>query len=237
MYWDFGQTIHFGTEHHDDLIRLSQDTQVKIILCPSTPALYTLSQLFAQTEIALGGQDCSGYQPGAYTGQVSAELLKTAGAQYCIIGHSEQRLYNHETNEMVALKYQRLIDAGVTPIICIGETLEQHKQSATLATLEQQLELIQYSQAPFCIAYEPVWAIGTGLIPTNQHLETVFSWLANFTAKRIGSSICSLLYGGSTASKNIQELKQVDLIDGFLIGGASLDFDEFAKIIKSPTKG
>lgn len=237
MYWDFDQTINFVTKHHDEFINLAQDRQTKIVLCPSIPTLYTLSQQFSQTNIALGGQDCSGLEPGAHTGQVSVEQLQSVGAEYCIIGHSEQRQYGNESNETVAVKYHRLISVGITPIICIGETLEQHKQGATLSILEAQLELIQFTHKPLFIAYEPVWAIGTGLIPTTQHLETVFSWLANFTTKKISSTSCSLLYGGSTSSKNIQELKTVDWIDGFLIGGASLNFDEFAKIIKSPTKG
>lgn len=241
MYWNFEQTINFTTQHFDDFLQLSDNPQSLLVLCPSSTVLYSLAQKFSSTAIALGAQDCSSYTSGAYTGQISASDVKSSGAAYCIIGHSERRKYNAETDEEVAGKCLALTQEAVTPIVCIGETLKQHQEGQTLQTLQQQLDAVvkivdsnraMFQQHKLLIAYEPVWAIGTGLIPTQSHLEEVFAWLRHFAAKNMPDIDCVLIYGGSVSSKNIHDLKKISFIQGFLVGGASLDFDEFYRIVR-----
>lgn len=241
MYATFTQTIDLITKNHDDFLKLSQHPNTKIVLCPSALAYYPLATVFKESTIEIGAQDCSDHHQGAFTGQISASDIKAVGCTYCIIGHSERRRFNGETNATIAQKLTQLIDANITPIICIGETEEQNKQGKTLTTLEQQLAecfaIIKKSETKLentsiLIAYEPVWAIGSGIIPSNEHLETVFAWLSQHTLKVAPSIVWTLIYGGSVTELNAQQIKKINHLEGFLIGGASLDFQEFEKIVK-----
>lgn len=241
MYWTFDQTVEFVNKQFHNLTLLAQSSDVQIVLCPSSVALYPVIGVFAQSNVAVGAQDCSDHVRGAFTGQVSATDLNAMGCQFCIIGHSERRRYNGETDAMVALKCTQLLDAGVNPVVCIGETQEENQQGKTLEVLARQLNQIfdllkqrayQLMDSQILIAYEPVWAIGTGMVPTNEHLETVFAWLATTTAKQLPGLKMVFIYGGSISGKNSSSLKKVAGLEGFLIGGASLDFQEFENIVK-----
>jgi triosephosphate isomerase len=240
MNLTYEETITFATHSYDALISLANPTTT-IVLCPSYPALYPLAQIFKATGIYLGAQGCSNHQDGAFTGQVSAADLSSVGCTYCIIGHSEQRQFLGETHQTVAQKTILLLDAGISPIICIGETAEQNQQGQTIVTLEHQLtplmqriherETLAHT-LPLLVAYEPVWAIGSGSLPTVKHLQTVYAWLKQFLTLHTPSLPWHMLYGGSISSATAQEFASITELDGFLIGGASLDFQEFEKIVK-----
>jgi len=224
--------LTFAKQHGQELASLTNATK-KIVLCPSFPALAPLAHQLKATSVQLGAQNCAAHQKGAYTGEVSVQSLAEAGCTYCIVGHSERREYFDETNIDVAEKVPLLIAAGITPIVCVGETKEQRDAYQTHAALEEQLaplvqsckkETIAYDQ--FLIAYEPIWAIGTGQQPDPDTLATIFSWLAQKMPE------CTLAYGGSVAPENTQALQQIEHISGFLIGGASLDFQKLKKIVE-----
>ena len=232
MCLPFAQAVAFVQQNHPGLAHLAKHN--KIILCPTAPTIHTLSNLLTDTHVALAGQNCSAHITGAFTGQVAASDLAAAGATHCIIGHSECRRDNNESATLVAEKAHRVIEASLTPIICIGETAEEFANNKTVDALDAQLKpllpLLTANQKPVLIAYEPVWAIGTGKIPTPEILEYCF---AHLRKKFIGNTYeTTLLYGGSVTSKNAVILKQVPFLDGFLIGGASLDFQEFKKIVE-----
>lgn len=240
MYWTFDETTSFITTHYDHLLQLARRSNTNIILCPSHPALYPLSVIFKESPLSVGAQDCSEHHQGAFTGQVSANYLKTTGCSYCIIGHSERRNLLHESNQAIASKCLQLLQADITPILCIGETKEQADRGQTLSVLQEQLDPILarlHTDAPprdnnlIIVAYEPVWAIGSGNIPSLEHLSTVYAWIAKTTAT-FSAFTWKHIYGGSVTSSSIQIFKQITSIHGFLIGHASLDFQEFEKIVK-----
>lgn len=242
MYWTCAETLTFVARHYDDLCRLATTAKpATLTFCPTSTALHPLSTMLAETSITLGGQDCATGSSGAYTGQVSANDLLKLGCQYCIIGHSEQRRNCKQTDEAIATKCGRLIDNDISPIVCIGETAEENTAGATLTVLHKQLTpiltLLKERETlsvdtEIVIAYEPVWAIGTGAtVPTN-HLETVFAWLSKITNETSCHIPWKLIYGGSVTSSNAAQIKKIKGFSGFLIGGASLDFQEFEKIVK-----
>lgn len=222
----FSQTIDFCTTYKNDLIDLSGSTNGQLVLCPSFPALASIAEILKSTTIAIGAQTCSPHKEGAYTGQVSALSLKQVGCRFCIIGHSEQRALGI-SNEQVVAQAMQLIECGIEPIICIGENSSINEQGSTIEFLKEQLKSltsILTTDQSITIAYEPLWAIGTGKIPTIPVLNEIFSWLSNQTHHR-------LIYGGSVSAENAHELSSIEHLDGFLIGSASLDFQNFEKIV------
>ena len=205
------------------------------------PAVY-LAQvqllLAGQGGIALGAQDVSQHESGAYTGDVSAAMLKELGARYVIVGHSECRQYQGETDAQVAVKAQRALAAGLTPIVCVGETLREREQGETESVVSRQLStVIQLNGerlADLVVAYEPVWAIGTGRTATPEQAQTVHAALrALLAATDLQAAGVRILYGGSMNAGNAAELLAQPDIDGGLIGGASLKARDFLKIIET----
>lgn len=205
------------------------------------PAVY-LAQvqllLAGQGGIALGAQDVSQHESGAYTGDVSAAMLKELGARYVIVGHSERRQYQGETDAQVAVKAQRALAAGLTPIVCVGETLREREQGETESVVSRQLStVIQLNGerlADLVVAYEPVWAIGTGRTATPEQAQTVHAALrALLAAADLQAAGVRILYGGSMNAGNAAELLAQPDIDGGLIGGASLKARDFLKIIET----
>lgn len=205
------------------------------------PAVY-LAQvqllLAGQGGIALGAQDVSQHESGAYTGDVSAAMLKELGARYVIVGHSERRQYQGETDAQVAVKAQRALAAGLTPIVCVGETLREREQGETESVVSRQLSaVIQLNGerlADLVVAYEPVWAIGTGRTATPEQAQTVHAALRAFLAAAdLQAAGVRILYGGSMNAGNAAELLAQPDIDGGLIGGASLKARDFLKIIET----
>ena len=202
-----------------------------ILVCPPATLIEPVRRIFRGTKIQVGGQDCHWNQSGAHTGDISAEMLKDAGCEFVIIGHSERRADHAETDEMVRKKAEAAHRAGLIAIICIGETLEQRKAGQTLEVVGRQLEGSVPESASAenaIIAYEPVWAIGTGLTPTVEEVGEVHS----FIRSRAGAEI-RILYGGSVKPANAGQLMAVTDVNGALVGGASLKAADFIGIIKA----
>ncbi|MFH0898703.1 MAG: triose-phosphate isomerase family protein [bacterium] len=241
MYLSFEQALEFAAQHYDDFIALTKDFACPIIICPDFTSLTSLKKIFKSTDILFGAQDCSSHARGAFTGQVCAESLRQIGCDYCIIGHSETRINAKHDDKEISNKFLQLIAQGISPIICIGEQEEDYKKGNVFQVLEKQLMGILsrvsadqhlYQDLSICIAYEPVWSIGTAQIPSQDHLNNVFSWLADKVKKNNKTIDWKLIYGGSVAPENIGFFKKIDMIDGFLIGGASVDFQKLKKIVQ-----
>jgi len=207
-----------------------------ILICP--PA--TLLNRFAATRnFALGGQDISAETAGAFTGQLSAELLKEAGAEFVLVGHSERRQFQFESDELIAAKITTAIASGITPVLCIGESLQERQQEKTQQVIAKQLAAVYASHPELLqnsvVAYEPIWAIGTGESASPEQAQATHAFirseLANYDAA--AAQQVRILYGGSVNAENCSALFTQPDIDGALVGGASLKPDEFAQICLS----
>ncbi|OOG56002.1 triose-phosphate isomerase [Polaromonas sp. C04] len=213
-----------------------------VAVCVPAPYLAQANALLASGAINLGAQDISAHEAGAYTGEVSAAMLKDFGVRYAIVGHSERRQYHGETDAVVAAKAQRALEAGITPIVCVGETLAERDAGQTEATVTRQLAAVIAATGPrigdIVLAYEPVWAIGTGKTATPQQAQQVHAVLRAQLADACEQAAgIAILYGGSMNAANAAELLAQPDIDGGLIGGASLSAPDFLKIITAARKG
>jgi triosephosphate isomerase (TIM) len=205
-------------------------------LCAPAPYLAQLQSLLAGGPIAWGSQDVSAQDQGAYTGEVSVSMLKDFGCRYAIVGHSERRQYHAETDEIVAAKAQRALAAGVTPIVCVGETLAQREAGETESVVKRQLAAVIHAVGhcitEIVVAYEPVWAIGTGKTATPEMAQAVHAVLrAQLAAASTNAKRVHILYGGSMNAANAASLLAQPDIDGGLIGGASLKAADFLQIV------
>ena len=206
----------------------------KVVICPPFTLLSELIK--KEKKIQFGGQDCHYKSEGAYTGSISANMLKTINCQYVILGHSERRIYQKETSQELNLKIQSAIKSNLTVIYCIGEKLEEIKKRNII--LKKQLSSLPKKIDPkkIIIAYEPVWAIGTGKVPSlndiNKIHEKIRHILSNLVSLRFSKHV-SILYGGSVNAVNSVDILNLDHVDGALVGGASLKSKEFCKIIDS----
>lgn len=212
-----------------------------VVLC--TPSIMVPAMIKAgkDCKVAAGAQDVSMYEKGAYTGEISADQLADVGAKYCIVGHSERRQYHGETDIQVNTKAKALLEKGITPIICVGESLEQREMDLTMEFVAYQVKTalagIDATKLRRCIiAYEPLWAIGTGKTATAEQAQEVCEGIRAVIRKIYGARparAISILYGGSMNAKNAEELLAQPDIDGGLIGGASLKPVDFSKIIEA----
>lgn len=192
-----------------------------LILCPT----YLNINLFNLENFSLGSQNVSKTNTGAFTGEISAQDLKESNVKYSIIGHSERREYQKETLNDIGEKMKRLFENDIIPILCIGETKEEREQDQVNEVLEKELktaitDLSLEQQNKIIVAYEPIWSIGTGIIPTNEEIKAVFEFIKTILPNN------KILYGGSANEKNIETLKEVKEIDGYLLGGLSLKPDD-----------
>ncbi|MFD1736614.1 triose-phosphate isomerase [Bacillus salitolerans] len=215
---------------------------IETIVCPPFPYLYLLKGLLDRknSSVLLGGQDVHTEPHGAFTGDVSAEQLKDIGTSYCLIGHSERRAIG-ETNEIIAKKVSQTLKVGVKPIICVGETEEERNVGRTNCVIKEQvLATVQHVQNPsnIVIAYEPVWAIGTGKSATPEQAQEVHQYIRSILEDLFGtiSATIPILYGGSVKPENAKELSKMKDIDGALVGGASLKVEDFNAIINGFSK-
>jgi len=212
-----------------------------VLVFPPFPYLASLAARHAASGIGFGGQDVSAHQgQGAYTGEVSAAMLADVGAQWVLVGHSERRQYHHESDELVALKFAAACAAGLTPVLCVGETLQERDTGQTEKVLARQLDAVLAISgiAPFytaVIAYEPVWAIGTGKVPTSQEIGDMHGAVRHRLIARYGQEgeKVRILYGGSVKGSNAAEIFAVPDVDGALVGGASLTAADFLPIIEA----
>ncbi len=212
--------------------------QPKCDIAVAVPAVYVpqVQALLQGSVIGVGAQDVSAHEAGAYTGEVSASMLKDFGVRYALVGHSERRQYHGETDSVVAAKAQAALSKGVTPIVCVGETLAEREAGQTEAVVKRQLAAVIHNVGPcvseMVVAYEPVWAIGTGKTATPEQAQAVHAVLrAQLSAASVQAVKVPLLYGGSMNAMNAEQLLAQPDIDGGLIGGASLKAQDFLKII------
>jgi len=214
------------------------------IICVPAVNIPTMLKLGKEAKVICGAQDVSEHLKGAYTGEVSAPQLNDLGVKYCIVGHSERREYHHESDICVNNKVKQLLNNGISPIICVGESLEQREKELTIAHINYQIRAafngIDVSQLKKCIiAYEPIWAIGTGKTATSEQAQEVCREIRAIIRDMYGARPArgvSILYGGSMNPKNAEELLAQPDIDGGLIGGASLKPNDFAKLIEAAGK-
>jgi triosephosphate isomerase len=230
---------------NQDLLRklmpgLARIAGVKCAVCVPFPYLSQVQQLLSGSGIAWGAQDISQFDAGAYTGEVGGAMLVDFGCRYAIVGHSERRTLFGETNDIVAQKYAAALKAGVTPILCVGETLQERESGAAESVIAAQLDAVTsragvQSLAHAVIAYEPVWAIGTGKTASPEQAQAVHAEIRTRIARE-DSAIAErlqVLYGGSVKAANAAQLFAMEDIDGGLIGGASLDAQDFVAICQA----
>jgi triosephosphate isomerase (TIM) len=210
--------------------------RAELAVCVPAPYLAQVQSVLGGSPVRWGAQDVSAHERGAFTGEVSAGMLLEFACSYVIVGHSERRSYHAESDELVAQKAQRALASGLTPIVCVGETLEEREQGATDAVVSRQLapvlDAMRTQLASMVIAYEPVWAIGTGKTATPEMAQQVHARLRAMLAERDVESAqqVRILYGGSMKPDNAKDLLAMPDIDGGLIGGASLNASDFLAI-------
>jgi triosephosphate isomerase len=216
---------------------LQPGKRAEILLCPPFPYLMETARLLKDSGVALGAQSVCAEAQGAFTGEVSAAMLKDVGCRYVLVGHSERRQLFGESDALVARKFVAAQGQGLVPVLCVGETLDEREGDQTTIVVSRQLEAVLavtgvQALAKAVIAYEPVWAIGTGRTASPEQAQEVHAMIRAKVAERdgtIGGSV-RILYGGSVKASNAQELFAMPDIDGGLVGGASLKADEFARI-------
>ena len=214
-------------------------SNVDIAFFPPFSYLHALAGLLSGSVINMGAQNVSDQASGAYTGEISVSMLKDLGCAYAIVGHSERRQYYHETNELVAQKALKVVGSGLTPIVCIGESLAIREAGDTEKIIDEQLEAVLNVMAEdfsgAIIAYEPIWAIGTGVSATTSQIGDVHAFLREKLDnwhKRVAKSI-RIVYGGSVKTDNAAQIFAIEHVDGALVGGASLDPTSFAGICQA----
>lgn len=241
--WKMNKNLQEGLALATELNEVLAKTQVNCDVIIGTPFIHLASVAAAVNADKLGvaAQNCADHTSGAYTGEVSAEMVKSTGAQYVILGHSERRAYYGETNEMLKTKVELALANGLTPIFCIGEVLEEREAGKQFEVVETQIKesLFALSAEDFgkiVLAYEPVWAIGTGKTASAEQAQEIHAYIRGVLAAKYGKEVaddCSILYGGSCKASNAKELFSNADVDGGLIGGASLTVADFMGIVEA----
>lgn len=228
------EAIHL-TQAVLDHEKLNASPEKSVVLCPSFPYILAVKQMLMGSTVKVGVQDVHEELKGAFTGSVSAPMARDAGASFTLIGHSERRQHHQESSITLKKKMRRAFEVGLHPILCIGESLEDNKSGTGKQTLQTQLEdVLEHDFKNFSIAYEPVWAIGSGKTPTQQDLEAIFGFLRHFLKAYFkGSFSPKLLYGGSVTPDNAKEILNTTEVEGLLVGGASLQAETFCRILDS----
>ena len=213
-------------------------TMARVAICPPATLVQRMAEVLADSPVLVGGQDCHVEASGAFTGDVSAEQLADAGAALVILGHSERRAGHGEVDALVAAKARAALRAGLEPIICVGETLDQRNAGEALAIVTGQVRgsaPAELAGKAFAVAYEPVWAIGTGLTPTMPQIEEIHRAIRATLVDLFGAGgrLPPILYGGSVKPSNAAEILHADEVGGALVGGASLKAEDFLGIIRA----
>ncbi len=241
--WKMNTTVAEGKALAQEIVAAldSVPSDVKLIVAPPFTHLVTVAEVIKGTPIALSAQNCADQPKGAYTGEVAVSMLKDAGCTYTILGHSERREYYGETSEKLVKKIRLALEADIRPIFCVGENLEERNAGKHFDVVGGQIEevLFQFNSEAMkkiVIAYEPVWAIGTGVTATSEQAQEIHAFIRKFLTERFGSEVAeatSILYGGSCKPSNARELFACEDIDGGLIGGAALKAEDFIGIATS----
>ncbi len=237
--WKMHKTIEEAVSLVRELRENLRDVNDRdILVCPPFTAIKAVADELKNSNIKVGGQDVFWEDSGAYTGEISPDMLIDAGASYVIIGHSERRKYFGETNETVNRKVRKALEKGLTPIMCVGETLEEREAGKAFDVVTDHvlggLEALSSEEVrKVVIAYEPVWAIGTGRTATPQDADAMHAHIRKLLDEKwgVGQEVI-ILYGGSVKPENIDSLMAMENIDGALVGGASLEADSFTRIVK-----
>jgi len=239
--WKMNKTFDEASELSRLIARdYAECTSVDIVLCPSFTSIKAVSDIVSETQIQIGAQNFSHENDGAFTGEISYTMLKDLFVKYVILGHSERREYFNESDELINKKLIKALDKNLKPIVCVGESLDERESGITKDIIKNQIDLCllnipseKFSE--IIIAYEPIWAIGTGKTATADQAQDVHSFIRQRINDQFGSEAANIVriqYGGSMKASNAQELLSQPDIDGGLIGGASLDAQSFGEIIK-----
>ncbi len=239
--WKMNTLPSEGVTLAQEIVKNFKDNAVELIIAPPFTHLSEVSKVLSGSAVKLSSQNIAKELKGAYTGEVSGEMLKDISVTHCIIGHSERRTYYGETDEIIAEKIQTALGLGLTPIFCIGENLEERKAEKHFEVVEKQLQIALENVksddiTSIIVAYEPVWAIGTGLTATPEQAQEIHAHIRAFLKQKYGEDKAeniSILYGGSCKPDNAKMLFAQKDIDGGLIGGAALKSDDFLKIAAS----
>jgi len=239
--WKMNKTFDEADNIMDKLESTTLDRNTQVIVCPPFPFLEMTSDYSDDSYFAVGAQNVSDQESGAYTGEVSAAMLESMELDYCIVGHSERRAYYHETDEIVARKVDQLLKHNIRPIVGSREVLEEREADRQCDVVKNQItdglfHLTAEQFANIVIAYEPVWAIGTGKTATPQQAQEMHAFIRGLIAEKYGKEVAdetSILYGGSCKPGNAKELFANPDVDGGLIGGASLNADDFIAIAQA----
>jgi len=242
--WKMNTTLQEGVNLAKTVRRLHnnvQDKEVGVILAAPFTHLSELCNALAGSTILVAAQNCASETKGAFTGEVSVDMIKSVGCKAVIIGHSERRAYYHETNALLKKKAELLLKANLTPIFCCGETLAERESGKLFDVIKSQISeaIFEFNHDDFqkiIIAYEPVWAIGTGVTATAAQAQEMHAYIRQLIAEKYGRPVAeeiTILYGGSCKGSNAKELFSNPDVDGGLIGGAALDAEDFIKIITS----
>lgn len=235
--WKMNKTIEESVKFVRDLLKNFKLFKNEVIICPTFLSLDAMREICLKNGIKLGAQNCYFEKSGAFTGEISAEMLNNLGIEYVILGHSERRNYFCESDEIINKKVKAAIESGLKVILCIGETWNQRSNGQKLDILKNQLklglkDLSSEMLNKIIIAYEPVWAIGTGKIVTENEISEVSHDIEKFISSEFKTNFkCPFIYGGSVDVSNVEKFLNLSCVDGALIGGASLNVDKFAKII------
>jgi len=238
--WKMYKTTAEAKAFAEEFSKLYKDTDVRAAICAPFTQLVALKEAFAGTNVKLGAQNVHFEDEGAFTGEISVEMLKEIGVDYCIIGHSERREYFAETDETVNLKLKKLFSSSeIIPILCVGENLSEREAGNAFDIVEGQLKadlegIDKADVSKLVIAYEPIWAIGTGKTATPEQAGEMCAHIRNIVEKLYDEDTCDsviIQYGGSVKPENASEIMNMDEIDGALVGGASLDASKFIKIV------
>lgn len=242
--WKMNKNFDQAGELLEQLPELLEQVELNgthVIVCPPFPYLEMAGDYAEESYFTIGAQNVSEHDNGAYTGEISAEMLESMGVEYCIVGHSERRAYYGETDNSVAGKVDQLLKSGIVPIVCCGEVLEEREKGIQFDVVKEQITNGLFHLTPeafgnIVIAYEPVWAIGTGKTATPDQAQEIHAFIRKTIAEKYGNEIAdntSILYGGSCKPSNAKELFSQPDVDGGLIGGASLNAEDFVAIATS----
>jgi triosephosphate isomerase len=237
--WKMNTTLQEGVNLAKSVNEKVNNTNVTVILCTPFIHLTEVAKIINKPNLFLGAQNCADHENGAFTGEVAPAMVKSTGAKYVILGHSERRAYYGESNQLLATKVKLALDNDLIPIFCIGEVLEEREAGKHFDIVKNQLDeglfgLPKEDFSKIVLAYEPVWAIGTGKTATPEQAQEIHKVIRDHIASKYGEEVadnCSILYGGSCKPSNAAELFANPDVDGGLIGGASLKADDFMGIV------